>query len=838
MTLYVWILIMTLLAACRLQCAYTGESTEKQVLAMKPVGYWPVDEGKGSIVYDLTGNNNHGAILSVEWHDGFLVFDNDFYQWIEVPYKKTFGSTSFSMGGWIYSAIDTNPQYECRVGAILIGQPFVSARKNPDSTQLKWGAIWEDRLDIEGAVLRYFVPPKNETSIYLEVGSGRQNDALGTLKEEVSIPHSTWQHVIYSYDGNARQGILYVNGKLVREVDNIPYKSDTTPLVIGAGRWGTSNLGGNMSMDGTLREMVFFDRNLEAEEVQKLYKITKPSSNPKITLYSERYSQRDSEYQKVVAAKEITIHGEGHNLNQLISYVQDVTLDDFSRGKAAIELAAMGEKSKSAITALAAELKRMDADDPHLPKVEEFFRNALIRGLLDIDRDVPVAKEALADAFVEPFFNCIDTSGSCFDPIRPLIKSGKWFEALEAYKTHTKALPKVQKRREWGTFTKMEEIDALSRIFPLSDEYFNGYMSGGVPYLDAGYSAYSLVENMRDGTSYTTLTERVPFDEVLRVFDKELKAYSDKRPEQTVTSRKNQSAREWNRLKIIKIKPDGERQVVYLHGDWFIFDCHDAKMYGWSIITDEKGYIHLFGGQHNNPNQDNYIPGSWERLGIAVKKSRPSVMYWVSKRPNDITEFEFVGQQSSPRKTIGKLNYMNFARCRDGKIFLYGRGDAWTWCLHQYDAVKQRWKVIRGSVMDMMQHAEKVNPDWVKRLAKTTPYFGPEDGLVVSWQPGAYNFCRTWSKLTGDDIRGIMFDPSGRMHVSLALIGVLENANVTHRPVYAYSDDNGDSFYSADGKRLTLPLTHNPIPGHNADRSLEPARSHFEAWISLVRELK
>jgi hypothetical protein len=73
------------------------------------------------------------------------------------------------------------------------------------------------------------------------------------------------------------------------------------------------------------------------------------------------------------------------------------------------------------------------------------------------------------------------------------------------------------------------------------------------------------------------------------------------------------------------------------------------------------------------------------------------------------------------------------------------------------------------------------------------------------------------------------------MHICLALMGVIDDAEVTHRPVYAYSDDNGDTFRSADGKRLTLPLTHNPIPGHNADRTLEPARSHFEVWVSLVK---
>jgi hypothetical protein len=498
----------------------------------------------------------------------------------------------------------------------------------------------------------------------------------------------------------------------------------------------------------------------------------------------------------------------------------------------------MGDLAKAAIPVLVAELQRMvDKDGAHLPKVEEFFRNALIRALLDIKREDAKANRILVEAYVKPFFKRMDTTKPTFAKVRPLIKTGKWFEALQAYRAHMKSLPKVTKRKGWGSYVRMEEIDELSRMFPLGDAYFDGYLSGGVPYLYQ-YSAYSLVDNRRDGASYTTLLEKLPFDEVMQVFNKELKKHTEARPEREAKQALGNdpiSVRQWHRLKIIKMTPDGKRQEAYLHGDWFIFDCRDEKMLGWSLITDENGYIHLFGGQHNTPNQDNYIPGSWERLGIAHGAKRPAAMYWVSKKPNDITPFEFVGQKDNPRTVSGTLNYMNVARSRDARIFLYGRGDAWTWILHRYDAGRRQWTRIKGSARAMMGTAKKRNPGWVANLGNTKPYSGPADGLVTAWQPGGYNFCRTWPHLIGHDIRGVSFDPSGRMHICLALMGVIDDAEVTHRPVYAYSDDNGDTFRSADGKRLTLPLTHNPIPGHNADRTLEPARSHFEVWVSLVK---
>ena len=55
-------------------------------------------------------------------------------------------------------------------------------------------------------------------------------------------------------------------------------------------------------------------------------------------------------------------------------------------------------------------------------------------------------------------------------------------------------------------------------------------------------------------------------------------------------------------------------------------------------------------------------------------------------------------------------------------------------------------------------------------------------------------------------------------------------------PTLAVHVDLDETFYSADGKQLELPLTVNPIPGHYADRTIEPANSHFKLWESLVRE--
>ncbi|MBT8044387.1 MAG: LamG domain-containing protein, partial [Verrucomicrobiae bacterium] len=203
----------------------------EKILRLKPFAYWPADEGAGSILYDRSGNGNNGKIYSVPWREDFLQFDNDFYQWIEVPHHKTFDSGAFSFGGWVYHCFDQNPQNESRVGAIVMGQPLQSNGK--------WGAIWGDKLNTGAFLLRYFVPPKGKTA-WLEVASGGEQDALGSMEAKVQLPHSSWQHVIYTYDvGNA---VLYFNGQPVRQRNQVPHKPADTPLVIGGGRWGTFNV--------------------------------------------------------------------------------------------------------------------------------------------------------------------------------------------------------------------------------------------------------------------------------------------------------------------------------------------------------------------------------------------------------------------------------------------------------------------------------------------------------------------------------------------------------------------------------------------------------------------
>ncbi len=134
----------------------------------------------------------------------------------------------------------------------------------------------------------------------------------------------------------------------------------------------------------------------------------------------------------------------------------------------------------------------------------------------------------------------------------------------------------------------------------------------------------------------------------------------------------------------------------------------------------------------------------------------------------------------------------------------------------------------------MLQRAAQTNPEWYRLLGNDVrPYHGPPShGPVVAWQPRAYNFNRAWSGV----IRGISFDRSGRMHLQMPILGVVEDGWVLENPVYAWPDNGGNQFYSIDGQPLLLPLTVNPIPGHHADTRASGLDVFIDAFLDLLEE--
>ncbi|MCP4643497.1 MAG: hypothetical protein GY851_23820, partial [bacterium] len=683
-------------------------------------------EGIGEVLHDRSGHDNHGRIYQVPWRNGLLDFSNDVYQWAQIPYHDRYTSRAFTMGGWVFSR---RAHKTSRV--VFIGQPLL-----PSASGFRW-AGWVGTQQVkDGVLLKFGAADETDERALVDIVSGGTVDALGSAASQVGLATNEWQHLVYTYD-ETRTGKLYLNGRLVCSAADVLHRTAETPLVIGgdAEQWGVWPPDGR-SLDGSVRDLVLFDRALTPQEVERLRKATLPIVRP-------------AEPANNIGPVRAVLPD--NNLRVLNQMLQDQDLSLAQRAEAALALAAMKKQAVGAAPALVETLTSiLEREGTRLPRIEDLLRNACIRALLDLAPQDDDVRDVLGQAFAKPFLDTLDLSKAHLREVRSLAEEGHHLEAVDVLRAHLQTVPTLPGHRYWGHACAEDVRTSL----PLREEYAEAFFSKGNPFSDAPYRTkdcrpadYTPVD-VHNGTTYMTVVERVPQEEVEKEFEKALHELTAERPAADA---------KWSRVKMIRIDSGGEEHEGLLEESWFLFDARDAKMDGWAVGVDRDGYVHVIGGQHNSPNRNNYLPGSWERMGLPAEGvQRPRTMYWVSKEPGSLASFEFVGQRDCPRGVpCGSMNYMNFARSPDGTLFLYGRDHVWTWGLYRYDASARSWTGLGGSTTNMLNYAKTKAPDWSRTLGATVPYYGPTAArvLVGAWQPGAYNFNRSsW---------GVRFDPSG-----------------------------------------------------------------------------
>ena len=78
-----------------------NKKIHNEVLSMRPIGYWPCDEGEGNVLRDLSESGNDGSLYNVLWENGLLNFSG-LFQWGVIPNHKSYQKDAFSIGGWIF----------------------------------------------------------------------------------------------------------------------------------------------------------------------------------------------------------------------------------------------------------------------------------------------------------------------------------------------------------------------------------------------------------------------------------------------------------------------------------------------------------------------------------------------------------------------------------------------------------------------------------------------------------------------------------------------------------------------------------------------------------------
>lgn len=808
------------------------------VLAMHPLGYWPADEHSGDTLRDLSQNGNPGTVYQIRRENGLLDFTGGF-QWGEIPSHPKYQLKEFTIGGWLFNRRES---YEAR-GMLFLGIAYPIRIETIQSLSLR---IKEGRK--------------------VEVVSGGEPDVVGSMADQETVAVNQWQHVLYTYA--AGTGTLYVDGHLVRSKNGVRFESQNLPLLLGCdASWWMLHPPGSKSLDGSIRDVVLFDRALAPKEVADLVEATCPSVQPRIlgedavvldgrqvllmelltlAVDDRRRALEDLEGSDAsalqqrsdallpiltIALDELHTRRVAANLlvkldidearaalanamPVLIQTVQDENVPREERATSALALAGMKSLAIDAVPTLVTTLNGvLEKEGVRLPRVDDLLRNALIRSLIDIDPRNEQARDLLGLALAKPVLDLLDLSQTSSANEQLLMDNGRYMDALDVYRT----LPREQR---------------VDRFFSQGDVHRD---TRG----DIHDGSYTAVADYK-GFTYT-LGEGKGFKGVEQISKEDFENVVNEVAEKYPAARTWREADSPNlcRVKITKSGEDGTLHTAYLEGDTFVFDGTDAKVRGWSVAVDNGGYIHVVGGQHNYPDADAYIPGSWEKLGLSrdpTSEQFPNQMYWVSRKPGDIESFEFVGRSDNPRQIPSPqyLNYMNFVQDNQGELFLYGRinvGGFQSWGLYHYNVDARRWITLGGDACDVIASAKENDPSWGNYLISQVRGFIPDTpgtkSLVWAWQPHFYNYCRSmW---------GIRFDKSNRMHIFLPIRGLGVNARILDSEVYAFSDDDGETFQRADSTNVELPLTINPAPPHLADIRSHSTEQWWNLWFSLLR---
>lgn len=838
-------------------------------LALNPVGYWPADAGEGNILRDLSPVQNHGRIHHVPWDTTRDLLDfTSAFQWLEIPAHAAYQTPAITMGGWMFTrSTIIGGWWRPQGGVLLIGNRGWTAERG---VQL---IVRRDELLNFISNGEQFIEHRRE---------------FGRTGGQPTVVVGKWQHVLYSFDPHADKeeaaiveasreggvngtGRLYLNGRLVAEKKNVTHRPVNTNLQIGndAGWWHQLYISSG-SLDGSVRDMVWFDRVLSNDEVRDLHRRTQPGVEPKRfapdalvidqvhyqnasvggrEVHLEQWAgfssierrqvlealgrwgdamlrQRAAELMPVLStaleepnSREYAVQllirlkskaaqsAQQAALPDLLAVVQDSERSERERADAALALAAMGVTAKEAVPVLVGVLnQQVPSGVVEAPRTEELLRNAVTRALLDIAPDHEQARRALEHVYAGPLMRLLDPGNQRLSQALRTRLDDGAF--MDAMRLHAR-LPRKARER-YFTYKPPEQRDYTGTA------HFNG-----------------VTYKVGTGVAWRG-TEAVPEREYREI----VAELAETCPE--VKEWREPDYKHLYRVPLTRIDADGNEQRIYLEGRHFILDGADEKLRGWSIFIDELGYIHLTGGQHNRPFPHLYILGSWERMGVSRDPQSdefPAQMYWISAQPECIDSFEFAGRKNDPRAIPADyLNYMVFEQSLRNETYLYGRINSLSlqsWGLFRYVAADQRWLTVGGDPFDLMESARAHHPAWLDLLHSQIRGRVPaqpttERPLVWAWQPAFYNFCR--------DEWGIRFDKTNRMHLRKNITGLNERGYLVHSNVYAWSDDGGQSFYRADGTPVRLPLTINPAPEHNADIQKNDNGRWGTLWLSLLRD--
>ena len=233
-----------------------------------------------------------------------------------------------------------------------------------------------------------------------------------------------------------------------------------------------------------------------------------------------------------------------------------------------------------------------------------------------------------------------------------------------------------------------------------------------------------------------------------------------------------------------------------------------------SIGIDNAGYIHFIGNQHNN-----------------------SPNYYISSNPGDIHSWVYKGNDLSSGGLEGDhITYQRFFRSNTGTLFCSYRErltNKWTQgepaiMLGRYNTETKRWTMIGGQ--NFCYTDSECNEFCGGEEINKTPLIWDNSG--IGGYPDCKDSCDRNTAYQGYKLKAA-FDKSNGLHITWNLgknfiTGKNPAEHHTH-VMYAFSPDEGNSWYRANGEEISvLPIT---CETENADQNGDVVYTRFpEGW--------
>jgi len=228
-------------------------STGGQVFALPTnpeslVGFWPLDNRSGSVAYDYSGNHNNGTLTNMN------TIGNATSGWQDAANCKA-GRSCLRFDG-VNDYVNAGSSYNLNITDAITISLWFKQNSYIDSYLVSKGSSYRLKLQ-DGSRLRGL--------IYIDGAIKNVYSVTG------SILNNTWYHAVMTYDKNDPSNIvkLYINGvnatSSATNTGGLPIDTVTASIYIG------DLLNGGYVFNGTIDEVMIFNRSLSADEVAALY---------------------------------------------------------------------------------------------------------------------------------------------------------------------------------------------------------------------------------------------------------------------------------------------------------------------------------------------------------------------------------------------------------------------------------------------------------------------------------------------------------------------------------------------------------------------------------------